>query len=94
MTVVEILRITGQTEKNVLREHLILTGLARLSRYEAECAHFEKKYGRSLESLQGMLQQKQREEDFAEEDDLMDWEYADAALKWWRIQIEDLRCAD
>ena len=24
---------------------------------------------------------------------LLDWEYADAALKWWRSQLEDLRCA-
>jgi len=93
MSISEILNKTGQTESTVLREHLILTGLAKLSRYEAECAVFEKNHGESLESFRKRLNQKRQEEDFAKEDDLMDWEYADAALKWWRSQLEDLRRA-
>ncbi|MBC8434272.1 MAG: hypothetical protein H8D96_20375 [Desulfobacterales bacterium] len=93
MSIIEVLNKTGQTESTVLREHLILTGLAKLSRYEAECALFEKKYGEALESFKERLNQKHQEEDFALEDDLMDWEFADAALKWWRSQIEELRHA-
>jgi len=31
------------------------------------------------------------EEDFSREDDLLDWEYANAALRWWKNRIEDLR---
>ncbi len=93
MSISDILDKTGQTESAVLREHLILTGLARLSRYEAECAVFEKKYRESLESFKNRINQKREEENFAQEDDLMDWEYSDAALKWWRSQLEDLRRA-
>lgn len=93
MSINEILDKTGQTESMVLREHLILTGLAKLSRYEAECSLFEKKYGESLESFKERVNQKLQREDFAQEDDLMDWEYADAALKWWRSQLEDLQRA-
>ena len=93
MSISEVLNKTGQTESMVLREHLILTGLAKLSRYEAECLHFEKKYGETLESFKERLSRKQQEEDFVQEDDLMDWEFADAALKWWRSQLEELRHA-
>ena len=93
MSIFEILDKTGQTESAVLREHLILTGLAKLSRYEAECGYFEKKYGESLKSFEERINRKSQEEDFAQEDDLMDWEYADAALKWWRSQLEELRRA-
>ncbi|MBW1700442.1 MAG: hypothetical protein JRK26_27125 [Deltaproteobacteria bacterium] len=93
MSINEILDKTGQTESKVLREHLILTGLAKLSRYEAECSLFEKKYGESLESFKEHISQKRQEEDFAQEDDLMDWEYADSALKWWQSQLEDLQRA-
>jgi len=93
MSINEILEKTGQTESMVLREHLILTGLAKLSSYEAECSLFEKKYGESLESFKERLSRKRQEEDFAQEDALMDWEYADAALKWWRSQLEDLQRA-
>jgi len=93
MSITELLDKTGQTEASVLREHLILTGMAKLSRYEAECALLEKKYGESLVSFKKRIKERQEHEDFTEEDDLMDWEYADAALKWWLSQLEDLRRA-
>lgn len=93
MSISEVLDKTGRTESMVLREHLILTGFAKLSRYEAECALFEKKYGESLESFRELVNRRRQEEDFAQEDDLMDWEYTDAALKWWRAQLEELRRA-
>jgi hypothetical protein len=91
MSIAEILNKTGQTESMVLREYLILTGLTKLSRYEAECSRFKNKYGEPLESFRDMLNQKRNEEDFEQEDDLMDWEFADAALNWWQSQISELR---
>lgn len=93
MSITEVLDKTGQTEASVLREHIILTGMAKLSRYEAECALLEKKYGESLDIFKKRIREKQEHEDFAKEDDLMDWEYADAALKWWLSQLEDIRRA-
>jgi len=93
MSISDVLNKTGQTEASVLREHLLLTGMAKLSRYEAECSFLEKKYGESLDSFKKRIREKQEHEDFAKEDDLMDWEYADAALKWWLSQLEDIRRA-
>ena len=43
----EVLERTGQTETTILREHAILTIMTKLSRYEAECALYEKKYDAS-----------------------------------------------
>lgn len=91
MSISEILNKTGQTESVVLREYFILTGLTKLSRYEAECSRFKKKYGEPLESFRDMLNQKRNEEDFEQEDDLMDWEFANAALNWWQSRISELR---
>lgn len=42
MQIADILEKTGQTETMVLREHAILTILTKLSRFESECALFEK----------------------------------------------------
>ena len=50
MQIAEILEKTGQTETMVLREHAILTILTKLSRFESECALFEKKYGALIAS--------------------------------------------
>ena len=90
MQIAEILENTGQTETMVLREHAILTILTKLSRYESECVLFEKKYGESLESLRNRLEQKLNSESFMEEDDFLDWEYADSAMHWWRLKMKDL----
>ena len=56
--IADILEKTGQMETMVLREHAILTILTKLSRYESECALFEKKYGVSLEFFRNQLEQK------------------------------------
>jgi len=93
MSIAEILNKTGQTESMVLREYLILTGLTKMTRYEAECSRFKNKYGEPLESFRDMLNKKRNEEDFEQEDDLMDWEFADAALNWWQSRIAELRHA-
>jgi len=81
---------TEQTETMVLREHAILTIHTKLSRYESECALFEKKYGVSLESFRNRLEQKMNSESFMEEDDFLDWEYADSAMNWWRLKMKEL----
>ena len=56
--------------------------MTKLSRYEAECALYEKKYDASLESFLRKLEQKLNSENFTEEDDLLDWEYANSARNW------------
>ncbi len=90
MQIAEILEKTGQTETMVLREHAILTILTKLSRYESECALFEKKYAVSLESMRNRLEQKMNSESFMEEDDFLDWEYADSARNWWSLKMKEL----
>ena len=86
----EVLERTGQTETTILREHAILTIMTKLSRYEAECALYEKKYDASLESFLSKLEQKLNSENFTEEDDLLDWEYADSARNWWHMKMKDI----
>ncbi len=90
MLIAEVLEKTGQTEAMVLREHTILTILTKLSRYESECTLFERKYGESLECFRNRLELKINSESFIEEDDCLDWEYADSARNWWRLKIKEL----
>ena len=94
MTIDEILKKTGQTESSIVREHLLLTALSKLSRYEAECAQFEKDKGQPLDSFKMNIMERKCEEDFEEEDELMEWEFANTAYRWWKTQIEELNRAD
>ncbi len=93
MTVAEVLEKTGTSESQILREHSVLLGLSKVSRYEAQCRRLERKYGQPLEAFRAHQNAKIGEETFVEEEDLSDWEYADAALKWWRSTLEEMRRA-
>ncbi len=75
-----------QQVQAVFREHMILQAFSKLSRYQAECRLFEKKYGASFDKVR-QNQQHEGAEDFALEDDLLDWEYAQAALHWWQERL-------
>ena len=94
MTVAEILAEAGEDERQALREHATLLALSRISRYEAECGRFREKYGESLSSFRECLQSEEGREDFEKEDDLLDWEYAETALSWWRNRLTVLHNAD
>lgn len=43
-----------------------------------------------MESFRNRLKQKMNSESFAEEDDLLDWEYADSARSWWNLKMKEL----
>lgn len=94
MTVAEILKQAGEQEAQALREHVTLLALAKISRYEAECALFEAKYAESFSAFQQRIQAMKNEEDFAADDDLMDWEFAQRALLGWQEKLDAIRHAD
>jgi hypothetical protein len=94
MTVTEILQQVGTPPSAVLKDHVTLLALSKLNRYEAECSQFEAKYQEPLSSLRRRLQSMTNQEDFAADDDLADWEFADRAVQWWRETLVALRHAD
>lgn len=93
MSIAEILKQAGASETLALREHATLLALSKMSRYESECALFEKKYGQTFQSFQNQIMALHNEEDFQAEDDLMDWEFAQEALNWWKEKLEDINRA-
>ncbi len=94
MTVTEILNQVGTPQAAVLKEHVTLLALSKLSRYEAECSLFEAKYHEPLPSFRQRLQSMTDQEDFEADDDLVDWEFADRAVNWWRETLAALQHAD
>ena len=64
--------------------------LSKISGYERECEHFRRKYDISLEIFRSRVEAMSGGEDFAMEDDLADWEFAERALQLWRKRAEIL----
>lgn len=87
MTIHELLEKVGVTEDSVLKEHATMIGLSKISRYETECKHFEKKYNSNYEEIAARNSAMQLNETFEAADDLMDWEYARESMIWWKQRI-------
>lgn len=71
----------------------LTVALSKVSTYERECASFRHKYSQSLEAWRTRVEGMQGSEDFAMEDDLADWEFAERALHMWQKRVEILRRA-
>jgi tRNA C32,U32 (ribose-2'-O)-methylase TrmJ len=90
MTAREVLEKEGVAIDDALRDVALLTGLSKISRYEAECHLFESRYGMQLHELQAKSAAMTGREDFKLDDDLMEWEFASAALDWLRRELDGL----
>lgn len=77
----------------IFRGWALMTAMARVEHYQAECELFQKKYEQSLAELERATHSMPGQEDFAVEDDLDDWEFADRALAWWQSKVKELRVA-
>ena len=82
----KVLQKTAQNEQFIVTEHLLFQALTKMSRYDAECAVFKKKYGQALQTL--LETRSAQTEDFDLEDDLLDWQYANATLQWWQSCVQ------
>ncbi|MBE3573563.1 MAG: hypothetical protein IMW95_11565 [Moorella humiferrea] len=79
--VVPVLRNMGfADEREALKEQALLLILSKINRYRAECSYYEKKYGMTFEKFAAELDQ-DNGEDFAREDDLLDWRFAKETLE-------------
>ncbi|AEG16381.1 hypothetical protein Desku_2870 [Desulfofundulus kuznetsovii DSM 6115] len=78
--VTPVLREMGFADvKEFLKEQALLLLMAKISRYKAECDYFQSKYGMSFEDFARKVENA-KEEDFAQEEDLLDWRFAREAL--------------
>lgn len=92
-TVREILRQEGYSSAEAFtQDAAYLMALAKVEQYRAECELYERKYGMELDSFRSERKVK-GEEHFQEEDDLDDWMFADAALRWWEARSRELKNA-
>jgi hypothetical protein len=62
--------------------------LPKVSTYERECERFRHKYSDTVESLRSAVEGFPGKEDFSLEDDLVDWEFAESALRIWKERLE------
>ena len=93
-TMTQVLSAVGFTTPEAAAWEVSLTvALAKISQYERECARFQHRYGESLKSLKERVENTTDTEDFAIEDDLADWEFAEQALTLWKGRVEVLRRA-
>jgi hypothetical protein len=77
----------------LIRDQALLIALSKIEQYKAECDYFEHKYGSVVGEFEAALRAEKGKEDFQQEEDLDDWEFANAALKWWTGKADELKSA-
>lgn len=93
-TVSRILAEGGfESEAEAMRDLSLTIALAKVSRYERECARFKHKYNLDFTDFLKGVEGKIDNEDFEAEDDLKDWEFAWRALNLWKRRVKILKNA-
>ena len=63
---------------------------AKIHEYEAENLYYQGKHHHTFNAFKKKVQSMKNEEDFAWEDDLMDWEFAVINLRYWKKKAREL----
>lgn len=82
-----------ESEAEAMKDLALTIALAKVSRYERECERFKRKYDLDFTDFLKRMEGKISQEDFVEEDDLKDWEFAWRALNLWRERVAILKNA-
>jgi len=90
----DVLRREGyNSADDLVRDWSLMVALTKVDQYQAECDFFQHKYQMVLEEFERQIHAEQGVEDFTQEEDLEDWEFAVQALKWWQAKVRGLRAA-
>lgn len=83
-----------RSTEELLRSWALMTAMSRLEQYRAESELFERKYRGTFTAVEHAVHTTKGQEDFEQEKDLEDWEFAERALAWWQSRVQDLRVAE
>lgn len=91
-TITRILAEGGfESEAEAMKDLSLTIALAKVSRYEREYERFKRKYNLDFTDFLRRIEGKIEEENFEEEDDLKDWEFAWRALNLWQERVKMLK---
>ena len=79
--------------REALKEQALLLIHGRINQYENECNFFEQKYKASYNDILGKTEKEKGKEDFALEDDLLDWRFALEMLEKLRQAKQEIENA-
>lgn len=79
--------------KSFVKNQTLLMLMAKIEKYETEIRRFKVKYGIDFIAFQERINRKDNQEEFSEEDDFLDWRFAEEALKRFQRQTRELENA-
>ena len=93
-TIAKVLAEGGfESQEQAMRDLSLTIALTKVSRYERENETFKRKYNQSFIEFSQNVGENVEKEEFEEEDDLNDWEFAWRSLNLWQERAEMLRNA-
>lgn len=79
--------------KSFIKNQALLMLMAKIEKFEAEKKYFESKYHQPFSEFKGEMEKSDATENFAKEDDYLDWRFATEAIDKLKKQKQELECA-
>ncbi len=89
--ILEALHYTSAEEAAL--DMLLLSAQSRYAEFMQETKQFQEKYQMDFVTFQHLVETRMNAEDFAQEEDLMAWKFAQDAAAYWRQKTEELKRA-
>jgi hypothetical protein len=88
-----LMALNYRSAEEAALDMVLLSARAKRAQFLLELERFETKYGMGFEAFRAMVESREGEEVFVEEDDLMAWRFAKEAADFWRGKVEELERA-
>ena len=87
---ISALKIINSNVVDALSEFIMLNLSKKISEFNAECEAFKTKYAKDFNSFEKQLKEKINEENFEQEDDYMEWKFAEESKSFLQKKLKEI----
>jgi len=87
--VIQLYKEMNISPETILQEFIYSKIHEKVDKYEAECLYYKKKHKTTLDVFRKNF--KHESENFSQDDDLNDWEFASHNLVYWKSKLSEFK---
>ncbi len=90
---IDVYEKLGQEPMTILKNYALDMVMAKIQKYEAESKKFAKQYQTTFYRFKKKVESMRETENFRWDEDLLDWQFAEENLKFWKQVLKNLKRA-
>ncbi len=89
----DVYKKLGEEPLIILKNYALDMVMAKIQKYEAESKKFSKQYHTTFSRFKKKVESIKQGENFRWEEDLLDWQFAEENLKYWKKVLKNIKSA-